>query len=139
MFPVTGTLDPTAGTSFYNLGHAAALVIWGYGLVWLFFAVASITRHKFPFNMGWWGFTFPLGVYAVSTTTLAKDLPSTFFKVLGTIFSLVVVLLWLIVAIETTRRAIKGTIFFAPCVQQYEEQMAAKEAGKDGKGTRLED
>ncbi|KAJ9493224.1 Plasma membrane sulfite pump involved in sulfite metabolism, partial [Exophiala xenobiotica] len=75
VFPLTKTIDPEAGTTFYNLGVVFALIIWGYGLIWLFFALASISRSKFPFNMGWWGFTFPLGVYSVSTTTLAKELP----------------------------------------------------------------
>ncbi|KAK5076758.1 Plasma membrane sulfite pump involved in sulfite metabolism [Lithohypha guttulata] len=128
VFPLTGTLDPSAGTTFYNLGNAIALIIWGYGLIWLFFALASITRSKFPFNMGWWGFTFPLGVYALSTTMLAKDLPSLFFKILGTIFSLVVVLLWVIVSIKTGKRALKGELFFAPCVEKYEAERAVQEA-----------
>lgn len=130
IFPVTNTLDPSAGTTFYNLGNACALVLWGYGLVWLFFALASITRNRFPFNMGWWGFTFPLGVYAVSTSTLARDLPSQFFKVLGTIFSVTVVLLWLIVSIKTATRALKGELFIAPCVQKYEAEKVAKEKEK---------
>jgi tellurite resistance protein TehA-like permease len=129
-FPETKTLEPSAGIVFYNAGHALALVIWGYGLVWLFFALASISRSRFPFNMGWWGFTFPLGVYSVATTTFAKNLPSEFFKVLGTIFSLLVVLLWLGVSLETARRAIAGTIFFAPCVQKYEEERAEKDRAK---------
>lgn len=127
VFPLTETLDPSAGTTFYNVGHAFALIIWGYGLIWLFFALASITRSKFPFNMGWWGFTFPLGVYAVSTTMLAKDLPSLFFKVLGTIFSLTVVLLWVVVSIKTARRAIRGELFSAPCVKKYEAWRASDE------------
>lgn len=125
VFPITETLDLSAGGAFYNLGVALALIIWGYGLVWLFFAVASISRNKFPFNMGWWGFTFPLGVYSVSTTTLAKDLPSAFFRVVGTIFSVTVVLLWLAVSSMTVRRAVKGEIFYAPCVASYENQRAS--------------
>ena len=43
------------------------------------------SRSKFPFNMGWWGFTFPLGVFTVSTTTIGKEMPSKFFEVLGTV------------------------------------------------------
>lgn len=126
-FPLTETLDPTAGATFYNFGHACALIIWGYGLLWLFFALASISRSKFPFNMGWWDFTFPLGVYSVSTTTtLGKDLPSLFFRVLATMFSLVVVLLWVLVSIKTIPKAVTGEMFFAPCVQEYEAQLAAK-------------
>ncbi|ETN44450.1 uncharacterized protein HMPREF1541_10631 [Cyphellophora europaea CBS 101466] len=127
VFPVTRTLGANTGAVFYDLGIAAALVIWGYGLVWLFFALASVTRSKFPFNMGWWGFTFPLGVYSVATTTLAKDLPSAFFRILGTIFSLTVVILWAVVSIVTLARVCKGELFYAPCVQAYEKEQAFRD------------
>ena len=95
IFPITHTLplSPTggsvnAGQFLYIIGWLTATVMWGFGLVWLFFAAASITRSRFPFNMGWWGFTFPLGVFATSTTQMAKELPSEFFKVLGTVGTL---------------------------------------------------
>lgn len=123
VLPTTENLGPDAGRAIYSVSIVIALVVWGYGLVWLFFALASITRSKFPFNMGWWGFTFPLGVYAVSTTTLAQEIPSLFFKVLGTIFSVAVVLLWLVVGLGTLKGAFTGKLFFAPCVAQYEEQL----------------
>ncbi|KAI9747521.1 MAG: Aspartokinase, partial [Chaenotheca gracillima] len=87
VFPKTHTLDTAggnAGAILYVVGWLTALVMWGFGIVWLFFALASISRSKFPFNMGWWGFTFPLGVFTVSTTTLGKEIPSKFFDVLGT-------------------------------------------------------
>ena len=54
VFPLTGTLVPHAGDVLYVGGFAVALIMWGFGLVWLFFAVASISRSRFPFNMGWW-------------------------------------------------------------------------------------
>lgn len=130
-FPMTKSFEDDTGRFFYNLGNYAALIIWGYGLIWLFFALASISSNKFPFNMGWWGFTFPLGVYTVATTTLAKDLPSLFFKVLGTIFSVMVVILWLVVSIKTFQRIVTGKMFFAPCVQGYEEEMAKGKAAED--------
>ncbi|KAE8346832.1 voltage-dependent anion channel-domain-containing protein [Aspergillus arachidicola] len=47
-----------------TVGFLVALILWAFALVWLFFALASIVRCKsFPFNIGWWGFTFPLGVF----------------------------------------------------------------------------
>lgn len=134
--PVTGTLEADSERFFYNFGHYAALIIWGYGLVWLFFALASISRSRFPFNMGWWGFTFPLGVYTVATTTLAKDLPSDFLKVLGTIFSVLVVLLWLTVSLKTFQRAATGRLFFAPCVKAYEAEQAEKMQKRERNGDR---
>jgi tellurite resistance protein TehA-like permease len=86
LFPITGSLlGGSSGETLYNVGFLMAIIMWGYGIVWLFFALASISRSKFPFNMGWWGFTFPLGVFAVATDTFGKELPSTFFSVLGTV------------------------------------------------------
>ena len=86
--PITGTLSVTAthaGDILDVAGFLIALIMWGFGLVWFFFAFASISRSKFPFNMGWWGFTFPIGVYTVATTTFGKEMPSSFFDILGTV------------------------------------------------------
>lgn len=88
IFPETHTLPLAAGNAediVYVVGWLTALILWGFAIVWLFFALASISRRKFPFNMGWWNFTFPLGVLAISTTTIGKELPSHFFNVLGTV------------------------------------------------------
>jgi tellurite resistance protein TehA-like permease len=88
IFPQTQTLSENAtrsGDILYVIGYLMALIMWGFGMVWLFFAVASISRSRFPFNMGWWGFTFPLGVFTTSTVQMSIELPSTFFKILGTV------------------------------------------------------
>ena len=69
----------------------------------------------------------PAGVYAVSTTTLAKELPSAFFRVLGTIFSVAVVLLWIVVASGTLYKAWTGAIFFAPCLKDIEDEKSESE------------
>jgi tellurite resistance protein TehA-like permease len=84
VFSETTTLHPMAGEILYVLGWMVAIMFWGFGLVWLFFAIASITRSRSPFNMGWWGLTFPIGVFTMATITLGQELSSTFFKVLGT-------------------------------------------------------
>lgn len=91
IFPKTQTLNENmtrSGDILYVMGYLMALIMWGFGLVWLFFAFASISRTKFPFNMGWWGFTFPLGVFTTSTVQMGMELPSAFFRVLGTVSSL---------------------------------------------------
>jgi tellurite resistance protein TehA-like permease len=80
------TLPPIAGDIFSALGFLTALILWGFGLSWLFFALTSIVyTRKFPFNIGWWGFTFPLGVFAMSTCQIGRELGSKFFLVLGTV------------------------------------------------------
>lgn len=86
LFPETGFLHPAAGDTAYILGFFLALLMWGFGLMWLAFALATIWKSRpFPFNMGWWGFTFPLGVYSASTIQLGTEMPSIVFRVLGTV------------------------------------------------------
>lgn len=77
-----GGVAVRAGEILYVLGVFLAIIMWGFALVWLSFALISIvTMQNFPFNMGWWGFTFPLGVVATCTGALAENLDSDFFKV----------------------------------------------------------
>ncbi|KAF2193410.1 sulfite transporter Ssu2 [Zopfia rhizophila CBS 207.26] len=127
-----------AGDIFYILGVFIALIMWGFGLIWLCFALASIYKSRpFPFNMGWWGFTFPLGVFAVCTIEFGVQMPSLFFKVLGTIFSVAVILLWCVVAIGTVRGAWSGKLFYAPCLANLpkkEEENDREENGEREKG-----
>ena len=109
---------PIAGDIVYILGVFIALIMWGFGLCWLIFAVATIyTTRPFGFNMGWWGFTFPLGVYAISTITFGVEFPSMFFKVFGTILSVAVILLWCVVATGTAKGAWSGELFYAVCLK----------------------
>ena len=64
VFPRTGTLLLLGGTTdatrpgdvLYIVGWLVALIMWGFAIVWLFFALASITRSRFPFNMGMFRF-----------------------------------------------------------------------------------
>lgn len=84
VFPETGALLPATGAILYTLGFFIGLVLWGFGLVWLFFAIASISSQtRFPFNMGWWGFLYPCGGYATATLLLGEMLGSKFFEYLG--------------------------------------------------------
>ncbi|KAL6243785.1 Plasma membrane sulfite pump involved in sulfite metabolism [Rhinocladiella similis] len=109
LFPRTDTIHPLAGDLAYNLGVFVCLIFWGFTLLWLFFAVASIWNcGRFPFNMGWWGFTFPLGTFALSSDALAVEVPSRFFRVIGAIMSVCVCLLWMLVGAATLRDLVTG-------------------------------
>ncbi|RMJ26288.1 transporter [Aspergillus sp. HF37] len=124
VFPKTHSLDPSAGSVLYSACFLIGLLVWAFGLVWLFFAVASVIRCKtFPFNVGWWSFTFPLGVFATGTCQLGRELPSRFFNVLGTIFSLCVVIVWVVVSVGTIRGIVNGRLFHAPALEELEAEM----------------
>ena len=64
----------------------AALMLWGLGLWWLAHGVLSVAARaaaaRLRFNMGFWGFIFPLGVFVAGTVSLGETIPSPFFKVL---------------------------------------------------------
>ena len=132
IFKNTTTAGTVAGEIAYVVGFLVALILWGFGLVWLIFALASIYKSRpFPFSMGWWGFTFPLGVFSVSTLEFGIAMPSKFFKILGTIFSTCVVLLWIVVALGTIKGAISGELFYAPCLANLKRQQQQEEAEED--------
>ncbi|KAL1964832.1 hypothetical protein VTN77DRAFT_6334 [Rasamsonia byssochlamydoides] len=131
IFPQTHTLEGPAGSIFYAVGLLVGLILWAFGLVWLFFASASIAHTRnFPFNIGWWGFTFPLGVFATSTCQLGRELPSRFFLVLGTIFSIAVTILWIVVSVGTVKGVLSGKLFYAPCLADLRVRKSEEE--KDG-------
>ncbi|KAK2744141.1 hypothetical protein FQN57_004401 [Myotisia sp. PD_48] len=116
-FPITKTLDPQAGVILHVIGYITAIILWGFGLAWMFMAIVSLIRcRRFPFTMGWWSFVFPLGVYASSTNLIAEKTPSQFFKILGTILSVSVVIVWLIVSFFTLRGTMRKQIPYAPCL-----------------------
>jgi tellurite resistance protein TehA-like permease len=46
---------------FYVVGFLIGLILWGFAIVWFIVAVVIATSGGFLFNMGWWGFIFPVG------------------------------------------------------------------------------
>lgn len=102
-----------------GIGLIAGIVLWGCGLWWLLTAVLitlRYIRHGMPFNLGWWGFTFPLGVYALATLKLAAWLELGFFQIIGSVLVLALIGLWLLVASRTLRGAWRGELFVSPCI-----------------------
>jgi C4-dicarboxylate transporter/malic acid transport protein len=102
-----------------GIGLISGILFWGLGLWWMTMAVLITVRYfkaGVPFNLGWWGFTFPIGVYALTTLKLGLLLHSTFFNVFGGVLVLVLVVMWLIVASRTLAGAYRGNLFVSPCI-----------------------
>lgn len=58
------------GDIFYIVGVLLGLILWGFAIVWFVVSVMMIAvSGGFPFNMGWWGFIFPVGT-APETLTM---------------------------------------------------------------------
>ncbi|MFC3692537.1 TDT family transporter [Chenggangzhangella methanolivorans] len=103
-----------------GVGLVAGLLLWGYGLWWLAMALLITFRYLregLPFNLGWWGYTFPLGVYAVATLRLGSVLPIPAIHGFGVVLFAALACLWLIVGARTVRGAWRGDLFVAPCLK----------------------
>jgi C4-dicarboxylate transporter/malic acid transport protein len=109
------------GAAARGVGLIGGVLLWGYGLWWTATATLITLRYLrqgLPFNLGWWGYTFPLGVYAVATLRLSTILPIPALAALGGALVLALAALWLIVGVRTVRGAWRGDLFFSPCLAE---------------------
>ncbi|KAH8721588.1 sulfite efflux pump SSU1 [Phaeosphaeriaceae sp. PMI808] len=119
VFPLYNTIPHVAraGDTFYLIGLMVGILIWAFAVVWFIVAVIMIaTAYPFPFNMGWWGFIFPVGVFTLLTISIGEEFDFKFFKVLSCVLTGICVIMWLIVAVRTVKGAVSGKMFFAPCL-----------------------
>ena len=102
-----------------GLGLISGVILWGVGLWWIVMAALITIRYfraGIPFNLGWWGFTFPLGVYSLATLRLGSMLHLSFFDVAGCVLVLALALMWLLVGKRTVQGAYRGELFVSPCI-----------------------
>ena len=102
-----------------GLGLISGVILWGVGLWWIVMALMITARYfraGIPFNLGWWGFTFPLGVYSLATLRLGSVLHLSFFDVAGCVLVMLLALMWLIVGTRTVQGAYRGELFVSPCI-----------------------
>jgi len=96
------------------------LLIWGFGLWWLVHGIVAVLIRTLDggihFNMGFWGFIFPLGVYTAATISLSVLIPSSFFSYLSVIFVIALSILFVFVAMGTVYGVYAGTMLVAPCL-----------------------
>ncbi|WP_308445103.1 TDT family transporter [Paraburkholderia flagellata] len=102
-----------------DAGLLGGLLLWGAGLWWLVIAVIMTVRYfleGITFNMGWWGFTFPIGVYAGSTFALYGSTQFVVFAAFGTVLTCALGGFWLLVVLHTVKGIWQGNLFHAPCL-----------------------
>ncbi|SFW45571.1 MULTISPECIES: TDT family transporter [Pseudomonas] len=110
---------PGVGEIAAGLGLVAGITLWGFGFWWMLMALlitARYLRGGIPFNLGWWGFTFPLGVFALTTLKLADLLKLDFFSAFGGVLVAMLAVMWLIVGRRTLLGAWHGELFVSPCI-----------------------
>ena len=108
------------GRTAQGVGIVGGVIFWGYGVWWLGLAVLKTIRYirqGLPFNLGWWGFTFPLAVYAMGTLALGRTTHLALFDVAGSVLVICLAVFWSIVASRTAHGAWRGDLFVSPCLK----------------------
>ncbi|MDR3505088.1 MAG: TDT family transporter [Acidocella sp.] len=108
-----------AATVAQGAGIIGGLMIWAYGGWWLVLAAAmtlTLLPRRLPFNMGWWGFTFPFGVFILATNALATQTGLAAFAIAAQALTIIFTGLWLMVAALTLAGAYGGHLFVSPCL-----------------------
>ncbi|WP_374979614.1 TDT family transporter [Pseudomonas solani] len=102
-----------------GIGLVGGLALWGAGFWWWVTACLFTRRYirqRMAFNLGWWGFTFPLGVFALATFELRRQTGLMFFGAVGALLALQLAAVWLLVMRRTLAGAWHGELFRAPCL-----------------------
>lgn len=102
-----------------GVGMLGGTILCGYGAWWFLIAVMTTLRYLregLPFNIGWWGFTFPICVYAVSVLTLGRQTHLNGLLFVGGVLVVGISLFWCVVAWRTVRGALDRSLFIAPCL-----------------------
>lgn len=109
----------SVGTVAQGIGAIGGLLLWGFGLWWFALACLITWRHwraGIPFNLGWWGYTFPLGVFTVATFQLGDSFSLSAFGIVGTVLTAMLAIMWIVVASKTLIGAWRGDLFVSPCI-----------------------
>ncbi|WP_057418938.1 TDT family transporter [Pseudomonas syringae group genomosp. 3] len=118
----------SVGTVTAGVGVIVGTLFWGLGLWWMALAGLITLRYfkqGLAFNLGWWAFTFPLGVYALATLKLGATLNLSFFDVFGVGLVAMLAVMWSIVAVHTLGGAYRGHLFVSPCIALLHEHVPA--------------
>ncbi len=102
-----------------GVGLLGGTILCGYGAWWFLLAVMTTARYLregLPFNIGWWGFTFPICVYAISVLTLGRQTHLDGLLFVGGVLIVGISLFWCVVAWRTVRGAWNRSLFIAPCL-----------------------
>jgi C4-dicarboxylate transporter/malic acid transport protein len=114
-----GTTLASVAALARDFGLIGSLILWGAGVWWLALALLFTLRYRregLPFNLGWWGFTFPLGVFTAATLSLYRATGFEAFIVVGSLFAILLGGLWSVVLSRTWREVARGHLFYAPCL-----------------------
>ncbi len=88
-----------------GIGLLIGVLLWALASWWFMIACVAtlyyLVQGQLKFNLGFWAYTFPLGVYTMATVTLGVQTEMCFFKILGWVFVACLSLIWLSIFVRT--------------------------------------
>ncbi len=107
----------TLGLASEQLSIVFVLILCGFA-TWIFIMAVSITLYYFRqglrYNMTFWSFTFPLGVYTLAMLQLGRILGLSVFTGYGTLLTFSLLGVWLFVACRTLPGLMRGNLIKNP-------------------------
>jgi C4-dicarboxylate transporter/malic acid transport protein len=91
--------------------------VWGFAVLWIVLATGLTVRtlrRGMPFALTWWSLTFPVGTFVTGTTQLANHTGLPAFRVAAAVAYLALLGTWGLVAVQTTRGSVGGSLFTPP-------------------------
>jgi len=99
---------PQFGHALTLAATAYGLLVWGFAVYWLAMAITltiRAARTQLPFSLGWWAFTFPVGVLVAGTDALATQTHAQIFAFASLALFTLLATLWSLVVIRTLHAA----------------------------------
>ena len=94
---------PALGDGLANAALAYGVLMWGFAMYWLAMALAitlRAVRRRLAFSLGWWAFTFPVGVLTAGTDALYGVTHAALFAISSVALLILLTSTW---ALVTTR------------------------------------
>lgn len=130
--PVSAEMIGAIAEGVRWLGVIFSFALLAIGTFFLVEAFASLwAKSPRSFNIGFWAFVFPCGVYANGVCTLGSDVRNEGLKGFGAACVVGTVLVWLGCALATFYKGVwRGKLFYAPGLQGWLEQEQLDERRK---------
>ncbi|HTJ25462.1 MAG TPA: C4-dicarboxylate ABC transporter [Candidatus Limnocylindria bacterium] len=101
---------PAVGHMLSAAALAYGVLVWGFAVYWLGLAVVTTlaaARAGMPFTLGWWSFTFPVGVLLAGTDALWAATGAPLFAVAALVLLGLLVTTWTLVAARTAHAILR--------------------------------